>query len=488
MDGALDLFVSAVHQFNRTGTCKYEWPSFVAGTDAVNGSVFAGFTSRLQNLLQHENVLESQAGYFSRPSELMLVPEHFTDGLDPPKPLFDDVLNTFKYASFRYSPRDLESLGIRYQTPQQVCALLKWMTPAQLEQKSSAWHARLAAGIAKSDPTVFSTAKIIPLRTGEWISSLDEPFYLPSLGSDVDAPTGIEVRVISRTACADPARIELFRLLGAKPISESHICSLILDRHRFLSLSNNNLSTRCLVSHAWYLFSHGGIGMSYGALKIANELGQAVPGDELYMQIPDSLFQMKDYLPSDLFSADFVHPEYLNQGPESDRPRWYKWLTDTLHISFLPNLASNRTRTISREFQYLVDNHPSQVWLTLVRDNWRHYAVDVASVTNQVRSFAVQCTNQRSCQLQDAYLATSAITQEPLAERHTNLVNVPDPRNRDWLNLATLGLRTQPDLTFYLTILRGVAEMHPSDVDKYSLLRLYEAIGARSGEDVHQVR
>ena len=488
LEGALDLFVSTVRQFHRTGVCKYCWPSFTTCNDTAHGTIFEGFIPRLRKLLQDENVLESQAGYLSRPSELMLVPQHFTDGLDPPQPLFDDILNTFKYVSFDYSPHDLELMGLKYQTPQQICALLKWMSPQQLEQKSSTWHSRLAAGIAESEPSVFDTAKLIPLRNGEWVSALEEPFYFPSIGDDVDIPSGIEVKIISKTACADPARNRLFRLLGAKPLTESQICNLILDRHRFLSLSNNNLSVSCLVSHAWYLFSNGSIGLNYGALKLANELGQAVSGDELYIQLPDSSFRMKDYLPKSLFDADFVHSNYLTQGSSSKRSYWYKWLTDTLHVSILPNFLSSRKGPITREFQHLIDNHPSSVWLTLVRENWQHYAMDPALASNRVSSIPVQCTNQNQCQLKDAYLATTAIMHEPLADRYINLVDVPDPRNADWLNLTGLGLRTTPDLDLYLTILRGVAKTRPSDVQKDIVPHLYQSVAKHSREDLSQAK
>lgn len=447
-----------------------------------------GFISNLRKSLQTENVLESQAGYLSHPSELMLVPKHFTNGADPPQPLFDDILNTFKYVSFSYSSHDLEALGLTYQTPQQICALLKWMSPEQLEHKPLAWHSRLAAGIAESDHSVFRTAKLIPLRTGEWISAVEEAFYFPSMGDDVDVPVGIEVKVISKTACADPPRKHLFSLLGAKPLTAGQICNLILDRHRFLSLSNNNLSASCLVSHAWYLFSYGSLNMNYGTLKLANELGQAVPGNELYMQLPDCSFRTKDYLPSLSFAADFVHTDYLTQGTQSDRSRWYKWLTDTMHVSFLPNFSGKRNRTITREFQHLINKHPSRVWLTLVRDNWRHYSADSALVSNIAGPISVDCTNQQSCQLEDAYLATTAILQEPLADRHIYLIDVPDPRNADWINLTRLGLHIRPDLHFYLTILRGVAKTHSSDANKDTMLRLYRGVETHCNDDLSQAK
>ncbi len=488
LDGALDLFVYAVRQFNQTGICKYSWPAFTARNDSAHGTVMEGFMSRLRKLLQDESILESQAGYTSCPAELTLVPNHFTNGLDPPQPLLDDVLNSFKYASFHYSPKDLESMGLTYQTPQQICALLKWMSPQQMEQKSSAWHSRLAAGIAESEPSAFESARLIPLRNGEWISSAEQPFYFPGRGDDMDIPEGIEVKIITRAACDDPVRKKLFSLLGAKPLTRSRICDLIVDRHRFLSLSNNNLSASCLVSHAWYLFSHGSIGLNYGTIKLANELGQAVPGEELYMQLPESLFQMKDYLPASLFRADFVHATYLTQGDPSNHYQWYKWLTDTLHVSLLPNLLSSRKGSITREFQYLIDNHPGRVWLTLVRDDWQHYALDPALISNRISSIPVQCTNQERCQLKDAYLPCTAIIHEALAYRHIHLVDIPDPESLDWLNLTRLGLRAAPDLDFYLAILHGVAKTPPSDCSKDTVVRLYQGIEKHSREDLAQVR
>jgi hypothetical protein len=488
LEGALELFVSAVRQMNRTGICKYSWPRFLARNAAAHGTIMDGFISRLQKKIQEESVLESQGGYISCPAELTLVPEHFTDGADPPRPLFDDILNTFKYASFKYSAQALESLGLSYQTPQQICALLKWMSAQQLAEKSPIWHSRLAAGIAEAGSSIFETARLIPLRTGEWISALDEPFYFPSLGDEVEIPDGISVNIICKSACADPARKHLFTLLGAKPLTASQVCNLILDRHRFLSLANNNLSVKCLVSHAVYLFSYGGLGLDYATFKLANELGQAVSGEELYLELPICRFRMKDFLPTTLFAADFVHPDYLTAGNLSTRASWQKWLTDTVHVSLLPNLLSNRRGAITREFQYLVDHHPSRVWLSLIRENWNYYAQDPAIMSKRIASIPVQCTNQTRCSLQDAYLPTAIMMREPLADRYIPFVEIPDPEHNEWLNFERLGLRITPDLDFYLKLLCGVAQCPPFTIRKQDVLALYEGVQKHCREDLDYVR
>nr|POF17667.1 hypothetical protein CFP56_13081 [Quercus suber] len=488
LKSTLDLFVLAVRQFNHTGLCKYDWPDFIACDDTAHGTIMEGFISRLRTNLRDENVLESEAGYLSRPSELMLVPRHFTDGADPAQPLFDDILNTFKYASSRYLPSNLELLGVIYQTPQQICALLKWMTPQQLEQKSLAWHSRLAAGIVESDVAAFGSAKLIPLRNGDWISASDTPFYFPSISNDVDIPSGIEVKIISKEACADPVRKQLFTLLGAEPLTEGQICNLILERHKFISPSNNSLAVSCLASHAWYLFCYGTLGLSYGSLQLANELGQAVSGRELYMQLPNCSWRMKDYLPRDSFAAIFLHTDYLNQTVSADRTRWFKWLSDTLHVSSLPNFSGTRSGNITPEFEHLITNHPSVVWLTLVRDNWQYYSMDSSMHSNSAGARKVNCTNGQSSPLRNAYLNTTAISSEPLADRCISLVDVPDPENSHWLNLEMLGLRTKPDLDFYLTILRNVAAEHPSGVRRDTILHLYKGIETHGQDDLDRTK
>nr|POF11436.1 hypothetical protein CFP56_44274 [Quercus suber] len=459
LEGVLDLFVSAVRQFNHTGFCKYDWPNFIACDDTAHGTIMEGFISRLRKTLRDESVLESQAGYLSRPSELMLVPHHFTDGGNPAQPLFDDILNTFKYASSQYSPANLKLFGMTYQTPEQICALLRWMTPQQLEQKTLAWHSRLAVGIVESDVTAFRSAKLIPLRSGEWISASDTPFYFPNISNEVDIPTGIEVRIISKEACADPSRKRLYTLLGAEPLTEGQICNLILERHKSISPSNNTLGVSCLTSHAWYLFCNGTLGLTYGSLQVANELGQAVSGRELYMQLPNSLWRIKDYLPRDSFAAIFLHSDYMNQSAGSDQTRWFKWLSDTLHVSTLPNYSGYRSGNITPEFEYLVTNHPSIVWLTLVRDNWQYYSMDSDMHSNSAGAKKVEY-------------------------RFISLVDVSDSQNSHWVNLERLGLRTKPDLDFYLTILRGVAAGHPSDVQRETMLRIYKGVETYCLEDL----
>ena len=486
IEGALRLFVSAVRDFNRTGICKYHWPRLIARNDVASATIMDGFIPRLRKLLQDENVLESQAGYISRPSELMLVPTSFSDGLDPPRPLFDDPLNTFKCVSFNYSPHDLEAMGMSYQSPEHLCMLLKWMSSVQLEQKSSSWHSRLAAGIAESDPSAFHTAKLIPLRDGEWISAAEGTFYLPNMEDNIDLPSGIEIKVISKTACADPARRRLYAMLGARQLNEVQICNLILERHRSLRPSTSGLSTPCLVSHAWYLFTYGSLGMTYGDLKLANEVGQAVQGGDLYMQLPDSRFRMKEYLPDSLFADKFVHHDYINQGTPADRSRWYKWLADTAHLAVLPNFLDSRSGSITEEFQYLIDHHSSRVWLMLARDNWRYY--NPTLIGKRVGAISVQCTNGKLCKLEDTYLATTAVLQEPFVERYIHFIDVPDPDHLEWLNLSRLGLRTAPDLDFYLTILHGVARTDPSAVSEDTICLLYGGIERHSTEDMDRVK
>nr|OQO23344.1 hypothetical protein B0A51_12253 [Rachicladosporium sp. CCFEE 5018] len=488
LDGAVDLFITAVRQCNRTGICKYSWPAFATCREAAHGTVMDGFMTRLRKALQDESVLESQAGYLSRPSELMLVPEHFTNGASSLRPLFDADVNVFKYASFDYKPRELEMLGVPKQTPQQICALLRWMTPAQLEAKTAAWHSKLAAGIAMSEPSAFATARIIPLRSGEWVSANDGSVFLPSEEDGLDIPDGIEIRLVSRTACADPARRRMFTILGAKPLNQSQICQQILERHRFLSISNNSLSPHDIVAHAWYLFSYGSLGLEYGALKMVNELRQAVRGEDLYIQHSDSPFRLKDYLPGSSFAADFAHPLYLEQGNPSTRPRWYAWLNTTLHVSLLPNLTGSRKGAITREFRYLVDNHHSQVWLTLVRDNWQHYSMDRGLLSHSVTTLSVQCMGDKSCPLDEAYLGTTDMMREPHAQKYISLIDVPDPDNLGWLNLSKLGLRTAPDFEFWLSILRGMAKMQPSDISKDDVIRCYKAIGKHAQRDSGEVR
>ncbi|KAK6441727.1 hypothetical protein LTR95_002035 [Oleoguttula sp. CCFEE 5521] len=488
LDGAIDLFVSAVRQCNRTGICKYSWPAFATCKEAAQGTVMDGFMPRLRKALADERVLESQAGYLSRPSELVLVPEQFADGAPSLRPLFDADVNVFKYASFSYQPDELEILGVRRQTPQQICALLKWMLPAQLEAKTSAWHSRLATGIAESEPSAFATAKVIPLRSGEWVSANEGFAFLPGLEDSFDIPDGIDVRIVSKTACADPARRRMFTTLGVKPFDQSQICKQILLRHRFLSISNNSLSPIDIVSHAWYLFSHGKINLEYSALKMVNELGQAVSGEDLYMQLPDSSFRTRDHLPAAIFAADFVHPLYLEQGTVSTQSRWYAWLTDTLHVSLLPNLTSSRKGAITREFQYLVDKHDSLVWLTLLRDNWQHYSMDRGLLSKSITTLSVQCVGGQPCPLDEAYLGTTDIMREPLAQMYIPLIDVRDPDNLDWLNLSQLGLRIAFDLEFWLAILRGLAKTDHANVGRDDVIRCYKGIEKHARGDASGVR
>ena len=445
-----------------------------------------GFVKDVRDRLKLEKVIESQmAGEFCEPTSLHIVPAYFTDGGDPPTPLFNDESSLSMYASPSYIQSDLERLGISPLTAQ----LFRTILTAQsriLPSKSATWHTRLAAGIIKAGPQIFEDVKIIPLRNGRWISADEGGIYLPNVGDNVEIPEGLDVKVIDKNACHDSQRRNLFLLLGAKQLTESQICHRIIELHSSIKTWENPLTLQCMISHAWYLFSYGSNSLKYSALKLVAHDGKLRESAELYMDIPSASFPMAHYFPVGVGPCKFLHIDYLSYAQENGGP-WTGWLKSALGIPVLPVLHQKGAKGISADFEFLINTQPSCVWLKLIRDNWAHYAtaLKLISVSQALRNTEVKCTNGRGIRLGDAYLMTATILQLPLATVYIPFVAVPEVEDPKWLELTRLGLKTKPDLRFYLTILRGIAEgtNNDHDLDLNVLRGLYKGIEDNFKED-----
>ena len=488
---AIDCFVDSVKVFNRTGICKYDWPQFLHEGSSGNGTIIQDFIPTLRRTLKNLEILENQAGTYARPSLLVLVPDHFTDGGNPSRPLLDEPDDLRMYVSTRYKPTDLRSLGLTYQAASHFRWILSSKSLWWIQWRGSTWHSRLAAAILHGECSSFRNIKLIPLRDGRWVSANDERIYFPNTSGNIVVPEGIELNIIEETACADQSRREMFMRFGAKTLTENEICNLILDRHRSLNSSTHSLTLDCLISHAWHLFSLGNAYLDCSSLKLVAERNSNLSvGHELYMDFPDCSFHMRDYFEPD-GPCKFLHSNYLAYGPSSRRSSWHEWLQHKAGVSILPKLLNNGVfgrPSMSPEFQYLIGQFHSGVWLTLLRDNWSHYYFDASRIPGTFRALLVDCTGGRKCPLSDTYLATSAVTREPLAREHVSMIEVPNPEHRGWLNLCTLGLRTAQDLDFYLSILLSIASSPPETFTETTLIRLYEGVERHFDEDPETAR
>ena len=489
---AVGAFVESVTVFNRTGVCKYDWPRYLSAGSDANGTIMEDLIPRLRRQMKNEYVLETQTGIYRKPSSVVLVPDHFTDGGTSSRPLLDDYDDFFTYVAVRYNPADLRTLGVNYQTTAEFHRMLSSKAFGWIKARGSTWHSRLAAAIVRTGYSYFWIMHLIPLRDGRWVSANEGPIYFPNTSVDDIIPEGIEVNIIDEIACADESRREMFSLFGAQILTQKQICNLILDRHRSLTFLTDSVTLGCLISHAWYLFSFGSASLDCGSLKLATQRRHSdlSAGHGLYMDLPGGSFQMRDNFLDGDSPCKFLHSDYLTHGSSSQRTFWHEWLQHKVGVSTLPRIIKDGAfwPDISPELQYLIGRRPSRVWLTLLRDNWSYYDSDILRVSNTLGSVLVDCKSGRKCRLQDTYLATSAVMRETLAAERLSIVDISDPNHRGWLNVRILGLHTTQDLNFFLSILLSITKTGPIIFAQATMTRLYQGIERHFDEDPEAAR
>ncbi|KAI7390187.1 hypothetical protein KC336_g17010 [Hortaea werneckii] len=484
VDATISLFAKCIETFNAEDLLKYTWPRYAKAQGNACGTIFQGFFNKLCTHLRSKKVLLSQNGSLEAPSSLMIVPPHYMDG---PKPLFAAPGSLRSYISPSYRTNDLSNLQISNLGPADFFNSVGRY--ADFAKQSEAWHIKLSKALLRDGKHFADEMALIPMSNGKWIMPKQGKFYFPEVAEGMSIPNGIEVAMISSDV-KDPDRRKLFAELGASKLSVVEIFELILKQHRGASYSNKSWSCEQAVEHALFLYHAPSRPRSYdlSGLQIFGSDGELHRGEDLYMDDPYSPPTM-----SSLFGASndllvFIHPRYFQEPASGTTASWCEWLKNDVGLYTRP-IMTDPFYQVSPEFQWLIENKASSVWLQLLKDNLtfydlsRHSSKTMTSLSNAL----VSCRDGQIRKLRDVYLPLGEITSQPYASAAVPFLDVKQPGDPGWQALKAIGLRIKPDLTFYLAVLKILPSLNPSP-SLGEVKMIYREIQKRRWEDINLVK
>ena len=505
LTSTIDLFLKSIHIFNSRGVVKYTWPRFLISQGNAFGTAFQDFLSRLIKRLKVEPVIESLAMTFEPPKSLHYVPPEFTDASDPPKPLLDGGMGIQAFPSHGYHPQDLAPLGLRVQTAEVFLSLLSAFVEVQYKsfrQQPQAWHSQLARAVSLLDRARVRELKLVPLKGDVWVSASATALYfneteggLHNAEGGMRIPDGISVNTIAENAAKDGFRFKLYRELGARRLTSAEVYKLIVDQHQSHNSAYGTWDVDSLVEHAWCLFRlHAQPkGCDIRHLWLAPQRSPFLQhGADLYMDSSESGFRISEYFGADTNVIRYIHERYLSRADSEGRIRiaeWHKWLKERLHINTVLRLAS--AGSISPEFQYIIDNKPGNEWMQLLKAQWGRYSRELSApggLQDVLSKAKARCTDGQVRQLKEMYLATGAITAVSISTGRVPMLAVDDPLDEGWLKFSALGLNINPNLRFYLSILRNMKTSAPTSYVLKDVQRVYGGIARFFLQDAKLVR
>lgn len=447
--------------------------------------------------LNNSDVLISQTGRRVKPAGLVMVPSHWRG--PGGRPFMTNKSNEDTFLDAQYDQEKdwpyLSTLGVGFMNEHifydEMAKVLEGNPASFLQHKTKEWHASFARAVLKMNAhQMFSGLPIIPLRNGEWVSPYDKgSLYLPTSGTTLTIPEGIEINIVDPEACADPDRAKLFRQLGLAELNESHIRTSIQTTHKNPAFKPDKLRPEVLVSHAQYLFktkseAHQGTTLIW----MAGESGTCLKSDSMYLPVDVSGAAFNTLPKGANQKYGFLHPAYLEVGGSNKQP-WLVYLQNQHNVSLYPRLANDGYKPYNSpedaclhdDFKLLLKGRVNHKWLLVLRDGWAFYArwlkpTTATSGTSPkgysvqivtcLRDRRVKCTGgARSEQIQNTYMPYDRLTKEygTLAP----FIDIPDPMSPAWVPLLEcLRVGMTDNMEFYLKCLGGAKSDESISLEK----------------------
>lgn len=376
--------LSAIKEFN-AGGLRYSWICYLPLRPYVV-DFFQDLREKTLGLLSKQPILESLGGDLMAPSELIQVPEKFTnaDG----KPLIPAGNTGLNYLSNQYSWDDWHSfkcLGVRFLSAEDFLDDLSVFIserPTEFQEMPHAWHSRLSTVLVsltvdnRVHKRAISTLQIIPLRDGQWMSPDVGNLLFPLASSNLVVPRGTHAFEVHPDVEKDAHRRHLLVVLGVKESKAENICDIILQTHEHNQFRPGTVSAADLISHAVFLYEARCQTAARRDLWFITEKGSYCHGSQIYMdsEVP--------YSASNIFAENrskfsFLHKDYWKAF--SIPGDWQTWLVQNLKIAVIPRLVipSKTVKgsfTLTNDFRFLIDNCDSSRLLLLLRHHWKDYS------------------------------------------------------------------------------------------------------------------
>ena len=473
---AVELFVKSVRRFNKEGVLKYTWPRFTKLQGISYGTALDSLLPSVVLRLRREQILESQAGTLEFPNTLWYVPNHFTDGAFPPRPLIAIQNCLTPYLATHYRYQDVSELGVRQIMIGDFLASLKLLFqdhPEPVYAQSLSWHSRVAQAITyQVSVSDVEGIKIIPLRDGSWTNAQSGDLCFPELDQGLEVPDGINFSVIARNAAGDPHRRALYRWLGAWDLTITEVCELVLRRHG--DFSPWTFTKSQIRSHAYYLFRASKtckLNWKERLRFLEHGTSRMYFGRVLYLDLGGE-FHIREFFPDGSTNVHILDLEYESMAPNNLRSDWIAWL-QSFGMWSIPKPAESALGPLTLEFKHIMKHFASQRFLQLLRANWSEYEPYFSATTKrEIGEALVECLDGTRHRLKDVFLPEAALLDVPLAMNTLHFVDVL-PMDDSWRNFDIFGVGTRQDLRFYATILTNIKHKSYLKPSKEQVAHLY---------------
>jgi hypothetical protein len=397
-----DAFRRAVDDFN-SGHLKYSWIGFLK-----KRSPFVDFFSSLEDsivrALANSPVIESQAGELIVPSKLKMLNfntfGHLGEHFDPAS------IAESKYVSSKYFystyHAELARLGVEEIAPREfIQDLGKFIesSPQVFQNMPDIWHSDLSKmnhHLMTAEPalrTLVTELKIVPLKSGEWVSASQQPLHFADVtydsGKALKVPDGIPLPEIEPQAASKDARRTLFTSMGALLWTNNNVCEIITTIHSSSSFLPQTLTRQDLVSHLMFLFCSEWTDSSRWSdakpttLWMATRSSSVTKSDETYM-LSDTAGTTSTCLEQFQDRFTFLHEDYMKLVPQERQSQLQEWMEENLGVAEYPRMVG-RTHFdvgLNKDFQFLLDNSDYLSILLLLVDHWNLYATSIAKDPN----------------------------------------------------------------------------------------------------------
>ena len=498
--GASTCFVNSVLRFNTT-ELKYSWPKFLPR------QIYHSYLQPLKDLiiskLIESEILESQANTFEKPGSLVHLPVEFLD--DGGTPLFDSEIDKRTYLSSKYEISDLRTLGVKDLTPAAFIQKLEAVAESKVFRgRSDQWHGKLAyvlkRFLARSEfrgqngiNARIKRLPLIPIRGGAWLSGNDRNIFFDSTSDGTTVPSYIDVSIIDTTVAKDRDRRQLLEALGAKVLTTTDVCELIL---KLYGEGLPSRSKNAAIEHAVYLFKARNsvpqrVFDDLWKLKYCSTEPLARRGYDLYLDSPRLKKPVSTYFSDYPSNIAILHPDYLD-ADVSDKASWISWLTSSTGMSTFPR--PTRDRRLTPEFLWLIkEKLDSEEVLLLLRDEWCTY-FNVSAIKDStgttleklLQSGKVTCRDGSKVELKNTYLPLDDIVQQHQGHDVVPFLKTPEPKDHRWKVFKALGVGTEQDLRFNMSYLRMLAGS--ITVSLAELRNLYTKIQDQYSISSHKMR
>lgn len=477
---------------------QHHWPLYLPLENRPD--IFYPFREGILGKLTKEYIVQAYSKSFFTPAILFYVPDQYLDSKGIPLTLSKATQS--QYISPLYKPTTLpalKKLGVKELTFDTFLSHLKWLIDqdfATFKSRDNDWHSKLAAVLASEiKNTTYNTRvkelRIIPLRTGEWVTASTDSIFFSKNDSDFKAPGGVEMAVVDPVAEADFNQQRLLTGLGVKSFDTANVCQLILNLHA-VQTNISKLSLEDLISQVKFLYKSNWIPPQPVDLWFMAESGRRQKGSTLYIDTDrndklsaTSLFTYKRT------SVQFLHTDYISQFPEQSKG-WKSWLGKHFGLSTYPRLVSTATDgsfSLSPDFKSLFEDLPSADILSLLRNNWKSYSLWIQEGPNDKSPHSIFNLSRKKLTAALANMFVSCVDGKRHRLKQTSLpdidpelastelvftLDIPDPSSRSWTELLWhLGVSVELNIHFYFQCIQNVMS---TEVSQDSMSLLYSKI------------